>query len=523
MNDLEKVAEKSTRGSFHLFIGNFLSEIFNAVGIIIVARLLGPTEMGIYGLSFVIPGVFTILTGLGLGQAMIRSLAIYQSQDRWGDVKKATIRGFLFQGGLACILAVVMFLASDVLASVVLRRPEMVGLVRVTSVLVISQSIYTMSVSVFYGLERMDLMATTMVLQSLVKGVAAPLLVIRGFGVDGAIYGHLLAVSAVSIISVILIWNYLRGKGDAEGPTSVEPLNDMLKMGFPLFLTTFVMNLNVGYQGILLAWFTDNIAIGNWDVAKKFLSLVTLFTVPITSVLYPAFSKFTFLEQPDEIKALFHSSVRYATIIVIPATTIMILLSVQGIGFLFGTKYAMAPQFLSLALLQFLTVGLGSLSVFGLLNSQGDTATTFRLNAVTAALNIVFCTLLTWRWGVPGLLVGLFLAAMAGSTLNLYAVKTKYGIGFDLTHAIRVAVFSLLAAIVTGQVLRFFTGSSVLVQMAVGGLTFLGACLLLAPLTKSIVEGDVATLRRVLQRERLIYPLVAPFLALEERIIKLLP
>jgi O-antigen/teichoic acid export membrane protein len=83
LNDLEKVAEKSTRGSFHLFIGNFLSEIFNAVGIIIVARLLGPTEMGIYGLSFVIPGVFTILTGLGLGQAMIRSLAIYQASSRW--------------------------------------------------------------------------------------------------------------------------------------------------------------------------------------------------------------------------------------------------------------------------------------------------------------------------------------------------------------------------------------------------------------------------------------------------------
>ncbi len=49
MNDLEKVAEKSTRGSFHLFIGNFLSEIFNAVGIIIVARLLGPTVWGSTG------------------------------------------------------------------------------------------------------------------------------------------------------------------------------------------------------------------------------------------------------------------------------------------------------------------------------------------------------------------------------------------------------------------------------------------------------------------------------------------
>ena len=523
MNDLERVAEKSTRGSFHLFVGNLISEVFNAVGIIVVARLLGPTEMGVYGLSFVIPGMFTVLTGLGLGQAMIRSLAVYQSQGRWGEVRRVAVRGYAFQGGLACLLAAVMFLASDFLASGALRRPEMLGLVRVTSVLVVAQSVYSMSISVFYGLERMDLMAVTMVLQSLVKGVAMPLLVIRGFGVEGAVYGHLLAASAVSVVSVVLIWNYLRGRGGVGGPVDVEPLNDMLRMGFPLFLTTLVGTLSVSYQGILLAWFTDNIAIGNWDVAKKFLSLITLFTVPITSVLYPAFSKFTFIEQPDEIKTLFRSSVRYATIIVIPATSVMILLSAQGIGFLFGTKYSMAPQFLSLALLQFLAVGLGSLSIYGLLNSQGDTATTFRLNSVSAVLSILFCTALTWRWGVPGLLVGLFLAAMAGSALNLYVVRSKYGIGVDLNHAVRVAVFSLLAVAVTWQALRPFTGASLFIQMAVGGVTFLVACLLLAPLTGSIVVEDVATLRRVLRRQRLIYALVSPFLSLEEWIIGLLP
>ena len=46
MADLDKVTERSARGSFHLFIGNLISEIANAVGIIIVARLLTPEDMG---------------------------------------------------------------------------------------------------------------------------------------------------------------------------------------------------------------------------------------------------------------------------------------------------------------------------------------------------------------------------------------------------------------------------------------------------------------------------------------------
>ena len=58
MADLDKITERSARGSFHLFIGNLVSEIANAVGIIIVARLLTPEDMGIYGLSFILSGFF---------------------------------------------------------------------------------------------------------------------------------------------------------------------------------------------------------------------------------------------------------------------------------------------------------------------------------------------------------------------------------------------------------------------------------------------------------------------------------
>ena len=45
--ELDTVTIRSARGSFHLFVGNLVSEIVNAVGIIIVARLLTPEDMGV--------------------------------------------------------------------------------------------------------------------------------------------------------------------------------------------------------------------------------------------------------------------------------------------------------------------------------------------------------------------------------------------------------------------------------------------------------------------------------------------
>ena len=102
--------------------------------------------------------------------------------------------------------------------------------------------------------------------------------------------------------------------------------------------------------------------IGNLDIATKFLSLVTLFTMPIALTIYPTFSKFNFNLQPEVLKALYRSSIRYATLIIVPATIIIAVLAGPGISILFGTRYEFAPMFLSLSLLPFLAVGLGSLA-----------------------------------------------------------------------------------------------------------------------------------------------------------------
>jgi O-antigen/teichoic acid export membrane protein len=521
MSELERVAERSARGGLHLFLGNFLSEIINAVGVVIVARMLTPGEYGVLGLSLVLPGIFVMFTFWGIGSALTRFLARYEARGMWNQARSIIRISYIFRAAAACLISALLFLGAEFLAAVVLKRPDMAGLVRLTSVLVVFQSLYNTSASIFYGTGRMDMMAILMVVQSVVKATSSYLFLVWGYGVLGAVIGHILGFGVVTAASVILAIWYTRGKEASLGAMEEVSLNEMLRFGFPLFVGSLIGNLGAKYQGLLLAWFASDAAIGNLNIANKFRSLVTLFTVPISSVVYPAFSKFDYREQPGEMERLFEVSVRYATLLVFPAVALITILSQDFVYFLFDPRYSMAPFLLALSLLQFLGVGLGSISVYKFLNSQGDTVTTFRLNLVNVGIRVAVSTVLTWRLGVHGLLLGLFVSELLGRAFNIFVVYPRYGVRIDLAHTVRVVAFSAVSALTTYAALRGLNLPSNLANLVFGAVTFLASCMILAPLTGAIRGSDIQNIRRIMRREPLLYPVVAPLLSIEERIIGL--
>jgi hypothetical protein len=127
---------------------------------------------------------------------------------------------------------------------------------------------------------------------------------------------------------------------------------------------------------------------------------------------------------------------------------------------------------------------------------------------------------LTWKWSIPGLLTGVFLSSMAGQGYSLYKVSKKYGMRIDLLHTGRVALFSAPSALMTIAVMDRIGVSNTFVHMALGSGMFLLACMILAPLTGAVSTRDLQTIRRILRKLTALYPLVAPFLDLEERIMR---
>ena len=54
MVDIGDEAATFVKGSFTLFVGNFISFIVLAAGSILVARMLSPSDYGLYGVSLVL-------------------------------------------------------------------------------------------------------------------------------------------------------------------------------------------------------------------------------------------------------------------------------------------------------------------------------------------------------------------------------------------------------------------------------------------------------------------------------------
>jgi len=520
LSGLDDVARRSARGGLYLFAGNLASELINAAGVVLVARLLPPEEYGVYGLSFILPMIFIMFSNWGIGEALTRFLARYRAEGREDEIPRMVAAGFLFNGGLSVALAAIMYALADPLASVALIRPGLGGLVRLSSAMIIILTLNTTATMVFYGLERMDLIAGVMVVGAVIRSSASPLLVMRGYGVEGSLTGYMIGYGVSVVISLVLIAREVRNIPGSGKGSVIDSLRTMLGFGMPLFAGNFIGGLGLRYQGLLQAWFATDVAIGNLSIATKFRSLVGLFTVPISSTLYPAFSRFSVREKPGELSSIFGASVRYATTLVIPVAFLVMVLSEPVVVTLFGWSYAQAPFFLSLALLDFLAVGLGSLSVVAFLNSQGDTQTTFRLNVVAVALMAAICTGLTWRYGLTGLLVGIFVSQFLGSAYGIYMIRGKYGLGVDLAHTGRVVLFSSISAAITYLVLDQIGGSSSILQLVIGSLVFLLVCMPLAPLTGAIVPRDIETVRGISRRAFGFYPLIAPFLDLEEWIAK---
>ena len=68
-------ATASIKGSIVLVIGNIIAMMANAVGVILVARMLLPADYGQFTVTLILPGIFRLLTGWGIDQPLIRLIA----------------------------------------------------------------------------------------------------------------------------------------------------------------------------------------------------------------------------------------------------------------------------------------------------------------------------------------------------------------------------------------------------------------------------------------------------------------
>jgi len=521
---VDDAAAIAARGGFTTFVGSTLSLLIRAAGGILVARMLSPSEYGLFAIVLVAPGLFGVFSDWGVNSALTRFTARYRAEGKPWRVRELVRVSFLFKLAVGGALSLALFLSADLLAAFMLNRPEIGGFVRMVSLIILSQSIYNTSLSVLAGMELMDRRAMVNISQSVVKGICSPILVYIGLGVSGAIIGYVLSYAVAASVGFILTFSSTQERSTQfeEKSGFQDTLRIMMVFGSPLFLGGLIGGLVGRFRSILLTWFASNDMIGNLNVASQFTVLVGLVTNSIGIALYPIFSKFNHSMEPEKTRAAFRSSVRYSTMIVLPYVALIAALSKPGIYTLFSEKYPQAPLYLSLLMIPQLLVGLGSLSIGLFLYSQGDTKTSLKIGAINSGISLLLSPFFIWKWGVEGLITSGIVLSLTGNFMGLYVLHKKYSISPDLRHTWRTLLCSAFSVGLAYGVVRLLPSLTKLLILFIGSGVFLAAHLVLAPVTGALEKRDIENLDLMLRELRIIYPLARLLLGLEEKIMRLM-
>ena len=521
MDEKKDGAAGVLKGGFTLFVGSFISLIVVAAGSILVARMMSPADYGLYGVTLVLPSFFLLFSDWGVDAALIRFIAKYRKQGKheliWGLERGA----LLFKLGLGGILSLFLFLSADFLTAVLLKRPEVVGFVRLSSLLVLFQSVYTTIISGFSGLEKMNLRASINIIHALVKGGSSPILVYYGLGISGAVLGHMLGYAIASILGIFLLFTSTPHSRPVQ--TDVRSALDlMLGFGRPIFLASLATGATLRFQGFLLSWFVSDTAFGNYHVAHNFTVLIGLVTGSLAVTLFPVFSRLSHILEPEKVQEALRSSIKYSSTFIVPIIFLIGAVSEPMVSTLFAGSYPQVPLLLSLLLVPTLLICLGSFSLRSFLNSQGDTKMSLKIELIGSVTNILVAPILLWIFGIFGLAYSLIISSVFRSLFGLSVLKMKYNFYPDLQHSTRTIVSSVVSTGLTIGFIRYFSNIPSILSLILGTGTFILAYLIIAPVIGAVDANMIKYLDSKLRNIVVVYPIARIILRFEMKIIQIL-
>ena len=525
MSKAADLARVSVNSSFHYMWGLIVSTVISSVGAIFIARLLGSDLYGLYGIVVTIPTLIGIFRDWGVNTAMIRFAAQRRAEGKEEEIRSIFISGLILEVTMGLALSIISFGVSFSLADTIYNRPHIAPLIQIASFTILAQGIGNAATAVFMGVERMEHNSIMLICQSSVKTAVVIALVIGGFSISGAVIGYTIAMTVSALVGALLVWILYKKlpKPSIRNFKVKTTIKLLLTFGTPLSLATIISSFQAQFCAFLLPihYLSDNVIIGNYYIATTFVVLITFFATPITSVLFPAFSKLNPNDDKETLRNVYQFSIKYASVLVVPVAALVMSLAEPAISTLFGDTYGTAPLVLALLSISYLYTAFGTLTNGNFIVSQGETKLSFYLTALTATIGLPMGYALIMSWGVLGLVATTLIARLPSMFISIAWIRKHYAMIADWRSSAQILFSSAVAAIPT-YFLASLLGYSNWIRLILGMAFFICVFGATALLTRTITRSDIINLRAMTGGLGRLSTLVNKLLDLTEKMMGLL-
>jgi stage V sporulation protein B len=538
----EAVASQSLSSSAVLTITNIIVNAVLGLSSLLVARLLGPQNYGIYTLALSSPFFIQLLIGMGVSNAITRFSSYHLAKGDIQTARRMTRNGIAFVLLSGISFTVITIILSPYLATFLLHRSEITTYVEIASFFIVSQAAFSCVSLGFIGWGSPSQVAIWNITQAFLKLLISVTLILAGFNVLGALYGYLFSLIIVGTLGTVSLYvlkfrnrSFILHKEEegrkASGglPESstwalrgfTNDVKEMMRYGLPSFIGSII--LNVSQQPVLviiLSAIATNAVIGYYSAASVISIGVAMVAGSFTTSLFPAFSRLEGMN--SDTRTAFRYAVKYVSYALMPALFFLIASSDLVVGIFYGQAYTQSSYYLELLTLSLLPLAFGQTVLPAYFMGVGKTRFMMQMNfaETLATLVPVFVLLFWFKLGIVGLLYSIIISNIAPTALGLYSAKKYLGASVDYSSLLKTALISAFCFLVILG-LSFFSlgkvsqGFAFVLELIV----FFVMYLTLAPLVGVVKVDDLNRLKKSSNGVKALNRILDPILNYERFLI----
>ena len=382
-------------GSLVLMVGNTALALLMAV---VLARVLGVENFGIYAFCLSIAQILTVPAMLGGQKLLVREVATYQTR---GDFH--FLRGLLLRFRQANFLAsIILALAAAGIGFWVYRDSSMLIPFLVAMALVPLHSAMQLQGAVLRGLQHILLGQVAQTLRPALVIILVGLMFWmtgQSLGAEVALSAQLAGSAVLVALTCFLLRRLLPSKAKKVKPE--YETSRWVKSMLPFVFVGGMQILNNETSVILLGALQNPEAVGLYRVAQHGAQLVPFGLMAVNMAIAPTVSELFAKGEKERLQRLISKSMVAVLAFALPVALGLILGGKWLIPFVFGQDYA--PAYIPLVILclaQLVNAGMGSVGL--ILNMAGLERFTARGVAIAAVASVVLNVSLIPFFGVVG-------------------------------------------------------------------------------------------------------------------------
>jgi O-antigen/teichoic acid export membrane protein len=409
----------AAKGGSAVFAGRIFAWGSRFLIAVLLARVLGARDYGVYNLALSTATVVAAFGVLGLDAAIVRYTAVFAARADLSRLRGVVETAVGFPAVVAVLLGAGMLVFAEPIAVGIFREPDLVPLMRLGALLVPALVLNQLLAAILQGMHRIHLA----VLAEQLSQPFARILVLGVFLIVGltAFEAMLAAALAASAVAVILAWFVVRTlPAGTRTIAARRDLREVMRFSLPVWFSNVVNtvggNLQIGLLGIL----GTAAAVGVFAIANQVTLLGTMFHAALVSASMPLFAQLGDSDDRAGMLHLYRATSKWTFAANLPLFLILAafpgaILSIFGPEFRAGSTALVVMAFAGL-------VNAGTGTSGAILDMTGHTRLKLLNSSVAVLLGLGLNLLLIPPLGITGAALAVLSATAALNLMRLVEV-----------------------------------------------------------------------------------------------------